>query len=59
MRFSAYFTKSKSVHSLEGLALPRACHSGEIALVGSRRPLSTLAAALVLFAHAVVTKIIK
>jgi hypothetical protein len=34
-----------SVHTLKGLALPRACHSGEIALVGSRRLHSTLAEA--------------
>jgi hypothetical protein len=52
-----YFTKSKSVHTLKGLALPRPCQSGEIALAGSRRLRSTLAAAPVLFAHAVVTKI--
>ncbi len=52
-----YFTKSKSAHTLIGLALPRACHSSEIALAGSRRLHSTLAAAPVLFAHAVVTEI--
>ena len=40
---------------LKELALPRACHSGEIALAGSRRLHSTLAAAPVLFAHDVVT----
>jgi hypothetical protein len=55
--YSTYFAKSKSVHMLKGLALPRACHSGEIALAGSRRLHSTLAAAPVLFAHAVVTEI--
>ena len=55
--YSTYFTKSKSVHTLKGLALPRACHFGEIALAGSRRLHSTLAAAPVLFAHAVVTEI--
>ena len=54
--YSTYFTKSKSVHTLKGLALPRACHSGEIALAGSRHLRSTLAAAPVLFAHAVVTE---
>ncbi len=54
--YSTYFTKSKSVHTLKGLALPRACHSGEITLAGSRRLHSTLAAAPVLFAHAVVTE---
>ena len=32
--YSIYFTKSKSVHTLKGLALPRACHSGDIALAG-------------------------
>ncbi len=35
-------------HALKGLALPRASHSGEIALSGSRRLCSTLAAAPVL-----------
>jgi hypothetical protein len=55
--YSNYFTKSKSVHTLKGLALPRASHSGEIALAGSRRLHSTLAAAPVLFAYAVVTEI--
>jgi hypothetical protein len=55
--YSTYFTKSKSVHTLKGLALPRACHSGEIALASSRRLRSTFAAAPVLFAHAVVTEI--
>lgn len=43
------------VHALKGLALPRVSHSGEIALSGSRRLRSTLAAAPVLFARAVVT----
>jgi hypothetical protein len=55
--YSTYFTKSKSVHTLKGLVLPRACHSGEIALAGSRRLHDTLAAAPVLFAHAGVTEI--
>ena len=55
--YSTYFTKSKSVHTLKRLALPRACHSGGIALAGSRHLRSTLAAAPVLFAHAVVTEI--
>ena len=55
--YSTYFTKSKSMHTLKGLALPRACHSGEIALAGSRHLRSTLAAAPVLFAHAVVPEI--
>ncbi len=45
------------VHALKGLALLRASHSGEIALVGSRRLRSTLVAAPVLFAHAIVTEI--
>ncbi len=48
-------TETVCVHVLNGLVLPRASHSGEIALAGSRRLRSTLAAAPVLFAHAVVT----
>ncbi len=44
--------KLECVHTLKGLALPRASHSGEIALAGSRRLRSTLAAAPVLFVHA-------
>ncbi len=61
--YSTYFTKSKSVHTLEGLALPRATTESlrrdrpGCALAGSRRLHSTLAAAPVLFAHAVVTGI--
>ncbi len=43
------------VKALKELALPRATHSGEITLVGSRRLRSTLAAAPVLFAHTFVT----
>ena len=39
----------------QGLALPRASHPGEIALSGSRRLRPVLAAAPVLFAHAIVT----
>ncbi len=35
------------MHALKGLALPRASHSGEIALLGSRQ----LAASPVLFVH--------
>ncbi len=46
-----------AVHSLKGLALLRACHSSEIALAGSRRLHSMLAAAPVLYAHVVVTEI--
>jgi hypothetical protein len=46
---------SMYVHALKGQTLPRASHSGEIALVGSHRLRSTLAAAPVLFAHDVVT----
>ncbi len=38
-----------------GLALPRASHSGESALFGSRRLHSMLATVLVLFAHSAVT----
>ncbi len=37
-------------------ALPRASHSSEIALPGSRRPRSTLAVASALFAHAAVSE---
>jgi hypothetical protein len=48
-------TKAECVHTLKGLALPRACHSGEIALASSRRLHSTLKEAPVLFAHGVVT----
>jgi hypothetical protein len=48
-------TQAVCVHILKGLALPRVSHSGEIALSGSRCLCSTLAAAPVLFAHAVVT----
>ena len=40
------------MHALKGLALPRAIHSGEIAMSGSRRLRPTLATAPVLFAHA-------
>ena len=47
--------QAKYVRALKGLALPRASHSGEIALSGSRRLRSTLAAARILFAHTVVT----
>ncbi len=47
---------AECVRALKGLALPRASHSSEIALSGSRRLRSTLAAAPVLFAHAVVTE---
>jgi hypothetical protein len=45
------------VHALKGLALPRASHSGEIALAGLCCLRSTLAAAPVLFAHIVATEI--
>ena len=51
------FAKAVCVHALKGLALPRATHSGEIALLGSRCLRSMLAAAPVLFAHAVFTEI--
>ncbi len=47
--------KVECVSALKGLALPGASHSDEIALVGSRCLRSTLAAAPVLFALAVVT----
>jgi hypothetical protein len=55
--YSASYLKAKCVHALKGLALPRASHSREIALAGSSRLRSTLAAAQVLFAQAVVTEI--
>jgi hypothetical protein len=48
--------KAEGVHAQKGLALPRASHSGEIALAGLYRLRSTLTAAPVLFAHAVVTE---
>ena len=44
-------------YARKGLVLPRASHSGEIALAGSRRLRSTHAAAPALFAHAVVTAV--
>ena len=47
------------MHALKGLPLPRASHFSEIALTGSRRLHTTLAAAPVLFAHAVVTATLK
>ena len=46
--------QAECAHARKGLVLPRASHSGEIALAGSRRLRSTLAAAPVLFAQAVV-----
>ena len=42
------------MHALKGLALPRASHSSEITLVGSRLLRSTLTAAPVPYVHAVV-----
>jgi hypothetical protein len=42
-------TKAQSVHALEGLALPRASYSGEIALAGLRHLSSTLVAACQFF----------
>ena len=50
-------TQTECVRALKGLALPRVSHSGEIALAGSHRLHSTLAAVPVLFAHAVATGI--
>ena len=47
--------QAECARTLKGLALPRVNHSSEIALSGSRRLRSTLAAAPALFAHAVVT----
>ncbi len=52
---STKLLKLEGVRALKGLALPRASSSSESALAGSRRLRSTLAAAPVLFAHAVVT----
>ena len=49
------FPKAKCENARKELALPRASHSGEIALTGSRRMRSTLPAALILLVHAVVT----
>jgi hypothetical protein len=49
--------KTESLHCRNGLGLPRARHPGEIALAGARCLHSTLAAAPVLFVHAVVTAI--
>ena len=49
--FSEDLEVNDVVHSLKGLALPRAGHSGEIALAGSQRLRSTLAVAPVLSAH--------
>ena len=46
--------QSVCAYVLKGQALPHASHSGDIALSGSRRLRPTLAAAPVLFAHAVV-----
>ena len=47
--------QAECVRVLKGLALPRATHSGKIALSGSRHLRSTLAAAPILFAHAALT----
>ena len=44
------------VCALKGQALSRACDTGEIAMSGSRRMRSTLAAASALFTHAVFTE---
>ncbi len=52
--YSTKIATAVCVQARKGLALPRASHSGEIAL---RRLRSKLAAAPVLFAHAVVTEI--
>ncbi len=48
-------TEAVCTHEHKGLVLRRASHSGEIALAGSHRLRSMLAAAPVLFAHAVAT----
>ncbi len=52
--YSTKLPKAECVPPLRRLALPRVSHYGEIALAGSRRLRSKLAAAPVLFAHAVV-----
>ena len=52
---STKLSKVECVHTLKGLALLRTIHLGEFMLPGSRCLRSTLAAAPVLFAHAVVT----
>ena len=52
-----FSNKIVCMRALKGLVPPRASHSDAIALAGSRRLRSTLAAAPVLFAHAVVTEI--
>ena len=49
---SVKLSKAERVHALKE---PCASHSSEIALAGSRRLRSTLAAAPVIFTHAVVT----
>jgi hypothetical protein len=48
-------THAECVRALKGLVLPRASHSGELALAGTRCLLPMLLAAPVLLAHAVVT----
>ena len=48
--------QAECVRAVKGLALPRTSHSGEIALAGSRRLHNMLVAALVFFAHALVTE---
>ena len=55
MLISTQDRKAESAGARKGLALHRASHSSEIALAGSRRLRSTLAAALVLLAHDIVT----
>jgi hypothetical protein len=55
--YTTNISKAECVHALKGLALPRASRSCVIALVGSCRLRTTLAAAPVLFAHAIVTEI--
>ena len=50
-------TLDDGMRAAKGLVLPRARHTGEIALAGLHCLRSTLAAAPVLFAHSVVTEI--
>ena len=51
------FSKAECVHARKGRAPPRASNSSKIAMAGLRRLLSALAAAPVLFTHAIVTEI--
>jgi hypothetical protein len=54
--YSTYFTKSKSVHTLKGLALPQAWNAGDVSPPGRSRRSDTLAAAPVLFARVLLSQ---